>query len=82
MPHAKVKRSSPSIVGELARAKRLAVRETAKIETELNAALETVEQYMREHPRQTAAITLSLGAALGAAGTLFLKRKSKRQRKG
>ncbi len=67
-----------TIVGkELVRAKRSAVREIAKVEDELVDALGAVEQYVKKHPRQAAAITLSLGAAIGAAGALFFRRKNK-----
>jgi len=63
---------------ELARAKRQALREVTRVETELVDTLGAVERYVKKHPRQAAAVTLSLGAAIGAAGTLFLTRKSRR----
>lgn len=64
---------------EVARAKRLAVREGARVETRLRDALQTIEGYMKKHPRQAAAVTLSLGAVIGAAGTLSVRRKSRRR---
>ncbi len=68
-----------TIVGkELVRAKRTALREVARVESELVDTLGVVERYVKKHPRQAAAITLSLGAAIGAAGALFLTRKSRR----
>ena len=67
-----------AIVGkELVRAKRTALREVARVESELVDTLGAVERYVKKHPRQAAAITLSLGAAIGAAGALFLSRKSR-----
>lgn len=68
-------RFEANIAKELARAKRLAVREIATIEESLMDALGAVEHYVKKHPRQAAAITLSLGAAIGAAGALFFRRK-------
>jgi ElaB/YqjD/DUF883 family membrane-anchored ribosome-binding protein len=65
------------VAKELVRAKRLAEREVAKVEVQLAETLDTVEQYVKKHPRQAAAITLSLGAAIGAAGALLFKRKNK-----
>ncbi|MFZ1626914.1 MAG: hypothetical protein WAT81_03885 [Candidatus Moraniibacteriota bacterium] len=65
------------IAKELNRAKRIAVREIIKVETELVDTLDTVERYVKRHPLQAAAVTLSLGAAIGAAGALYLKRKSR-----
>ncbi len=67
-----------AIVGkELVRAKRTALREVARVESELVDTLGAIERYVKKHPRQAAAITLSLGAAIGAAGALFLSRKSR-----
>lgn len=63
------------VTKELLRAKRQAVREIAKVEAELTDTLGTIEQYVKKHPRQAAAITLSLGAAIGAAGALFFRRQ-------
>lgn len=63
---------------ELVRAKRAAIREVARVESELVDTLDAVERYVKKHPRQAAAVTLSLGAAIGAAGALFLTRKSHR----
>jgi ElaB/YqjD/DUF883 family membrane-anchored ribosome-binding protein len=73
------RRQMQAIIGkELIRAKRLALREIAEVEDGLVDALGSVERYVKKHPRQAAAVTLSLGAALGAAGALFLTRKSRR----
>lgn len=63
---------------ELIRAKRSALREVARVGSELIDTLGAVEHYVKKHPRQVAAVTLSLGAAIGAAGALFLTRKSRR----
>lgn len=65
------------VAKELIRAKRLAEREVAKVQVELAETLDTVERYVKKHPRQAAAITLSLGAAIGAAGALYFRRKNK-----
>lgn len=65
------------VTRELIRAKRLALREVARVESELVDTLGAVERYVKKHPRQAAAVTLSLGAAIGAAGALFLTRKSR-----
>ena len=74
------RRFAASIEKELARAKRLALREIARVEPELIDTFDAVERYVKRHPRQASAITLSLGAAIGAAGALFLTRKSRRDR--
>ncbi len=73
-----VKRQSggAQIDTELDRAKRSALREITAVEDRLADTLGAVERYLRKHPRQAAAITLSLGAALGAAGALIFRRKS------
>ena len=65
------------ITKELNRAKRIAAREVIKVETELIDTLDTVQRYVKKHPLQAAAVTLSLGAAIGAAGALYVKRKSR-----
>lgn len=65
---------------ELARAKRLALREANRTESKLADTLGAVERYARKHPRQVVAVTLSLGAAIGAAGAFLLARKSRRGR--
>lgn len=70
-----------AIIGrELVRAKRQALREVARVETELVDTLGAIERYVKKHPRQASAVTLSLGAAIGAAGALFFTRKSRRDR--
>ena len=69
------RQSEADIARELVRAKRMATRELSKVEGELIETFGAIEEYMHKHPRQAAAITLSLGAALGAAGAFIFRQK-------
>jgi|GEM_PF-5915508 len=62
---------------EIVRAKQQATQEFRKAEPALRATFESVERYVKKHPKQAAAITLSLGAALGAASIRLLKSRKK-----
>lgn len=72
------RRQMKTIVGkELVRAKRLATRELVRVEPRLIETFGAIERYAADHPRQAAAIAVSLGAAMGAAGALLFGRKEK-----
>jgi ElaB/YqjD/DUF883 family membrane-anchored ribosome-binding protein len=78
MDDTKQPRGGTLIATEFDRAKRLALREIAKVDDRLTDTLGAIERYVKKHPRQAAAVTLSLGAALGAAGALIFRGKAKK----
>lgn len=68
------------VMKELAKSRKTAERELAKIKTTVSGKMKEVEKFVDEHPEKAALISAGIGAALGAAMALFMRKGAKKKR--
>lgn len=59
------------VASELAKTKKMAERELAKIKSHVTGKMKEVEKFIEKNPEKAALIGVGIGAALGAALALF-----------
>ncbi|TXH02868.1 MAG: hypothetical protein E6R05_03665 [Candidatus Moraniibacteriota bacterium] len=65
------------VVKELAKSRKMAERELAKIKTTVTSKMKEVEKFVEKNPEKAALISAGIGAALGAAMALFMNKKKR-----
>lgn len=68
------------VMKELAKSRKLAERELAKIKTTVSSKMKEVERFVDKNPEKAALISAGIGAALGAAMALFMHKGAKKKR--
>lgn len=68
------------VMGKIEEGQKVAEKEVAKVKKQFNAAVKSVEGYVKKNPQKAALVAAGVAAALGAALTLLMSGKKKGKR--